>query len=355
MDKSSSNKRILLGMSGGTDSSVSALLMQKSGLEVIGATFVFSELEKQNQKNIKDAKQLAEALNIKHHVIDLHAEFKEKIIKRFIQEYSEGKTPFPCAFCNPELKFKNLKQLAAQYKCDFIATGHYAIVAEDGGKKYISKGTDPEKDQSFFLWGLNEEIINSLILPLGKLYKTQVRKMASEHGLSDYLAEKKDSTGICFIEGNNYRKYLNDKGITAVEGNFVNRTGAVLGKHNGIINYTIGQRRGLGINLNKPVFVSEIRAAKNEIVLDEFNALFKTKIWIKNIHFVHFESIKHNVKYIVKIRYRLQETQCKINILDGNHAEIHLMEPVAMVANGQTAVIYKDNRVIGGGFIERSE
>jgi tRNA-specific 2-thiouridylase len=346
-------ERVLLGMSSGIDSSVAAILLKNKGFDVVGITFVFSELETENQNMINSAHKLAASLNIEHHVIDLREEFHKKVISYFKQEYINGQTPFPCAVCNPEVKFKNLIHYADQYNCQYISTGHYVQIAEEEGVKYISKGVDNEKDQSFFLWGLEKSVVNRLIFPLGKYMKFQVREIAKINGFS-YLTKKKESLGICFIEDNNYRNYLKNSNIIPKSGNFITPKGEILGRHNGYINFTIGQRRGLGINLNKPLFVSEIRPVTNEVVLAEFNELGKTKIYIQSYHFIHKGRINTDKDYIVKIRYRLQENHCNIRILNESLIEISLKEPVFMVAKGQTAVIYNDERVIGGGFIADS-
>jgi tRNA-specific 2-thiouridylase len=343
-------KRVLLGMSSGIDSSVSAILLKKSGFEVIGITFIFSEIEYQNSEMMHSVKTLSEKLNIEHHVVDLRKEFQKEVISYFEQEYINGRTPFPCAVCNPRVKFKNLKYYANLLDCDFISSGHYVQVVEKEGFKYISKGIDKEKDQAFFLWGLPSDIVNRLIFPLGKFTKEKVRKIAKENGFHS-LTKKKESLGICFIEDNDYRNYLKSRGFEERKGNFVDLNGEILGNHKGYFNYTIGQRHGLGLNLNTPKFVSEIRPAKNEVVLADFKALEKSTIFIDNCHFFHPNKLDIKKKYIVKIRYRLQENSCIIRFLNDNQVRIELDEPVPMVAKGQTAVLFDNNRVVGGGFI----
>lgn len=347
-------KRVLLGMSGGIDSSVAAILLQEQGYEVIGITFLFSGDEDANKNMLDDAKKLAVTLNIKHITSDIRVEFRETVIAEFIAQYKKGKTPFPCAICNPQLKFFYLEKYAKDEKCDFIATGHYAQIKLFNGKKYIFEGVDPDKDQSFFLWGLNKDLVSKLIFPLGGYTKLKIRSIAKERGFVR-LSEKKDSLGICFIEGNNYREFLKNEGLISEPGNFVNDKGVVLGKHNGITNYTIGQRRGLGINLNFPVFVSEIRLDANEIVLGKYEDLYRSKIVIYNYQFVDNKDIKSDLMYNVKIRYRLQLTPCRIDILNESRAVVELLNSEAMIANGQTAVFYDGDRLLGGGFIESSE
>lgn len=348
------NPRVLLGMSGGIDSSVAAMLLLDQGYEVVGVTFLFSDHKSSNKETINSAKELANKLNIKHIVVDLRTTFRNTIIKYFIEQYKSGLTPFPCALCNPKVKFFYLEKIAEQENCHFISTGHYVQIKHFNGVPFIREGIDKEKDQSFFLWGLNKELLSKLIFPLGAYSKVQIRAMAKERGFVK-LSEKKDSLGICFIEGNDYRKYLENEGVFSKPGNFVDADGNILGKHNGIINYTIGQRRGLGINLNYPVFVAEIRLDANEIVLGKYEDLYRSKLIIKNYQYIDIEEIKSYVTCQVKVRYRLQLTPCKINILNEHRAEVELLNSEAMIANGQTAVFYDGERLIGGGFIESSE
>ncbi|MCY1721878.1 tRNA 2-thiouridine(34) synthase MnmA [Prolixibacteraceae bacterium Z1-6] len=348
------NNRVLLGMSGGIDSSVSAMVLQDQGYEVIGITFLFSGTDEQNHHFLDDAKQLALHLKIKHISVDLRNEFEKVVIRYFVDEYLKGHTPFPCAYCNPILKFRYLNEYAEKENCGFIATGHYVKTGFYNGKKYLFQGADPEKDQSFFLWGLERKIIDKLVFPLGEYQKTDIRKLAGERGFIS-LSNKKDSLGICFIEGNDYRQFLEKEDIKSQPGNFVDQNGVVLGQHSGITNYTIGQRRGLGINLNFPLFVAEIRPDYNEIVLAKYDDLYRSKIIIKNHYILDKEIVNSGIDLIVKVRYRLQETPCRLNILNETRAEVELLKPEAMIAPGQTAVFYDQERLVGGGFIESAE
>ncbi len=346
--------RVLLGMSGGVDSSVSAFLLQEMGYEVVGVSFLFYGEEADFKDGFTDAKMLADQLNIRHFIVDLRSEFRNTVIDYFIDEYKAGKTPFPCAWCNPQMKFKALLQYAEFEKCDWIATGHYAQVKHYHNRKFIFEGVDPDKDQSFFLWGLNSSVLNKLILPLGSYTKSEIRNLAAEKGFKK-LSGKKDSLGICFTPKGDYRAFLKNEGIFSEPGNFVNTKGEILGKHSGIINYTVGQRRGLGVNLNFPVFVAEIRVDNNEIVLAEYSSLYRTKVFINNTQFTDIQEINPLKIYNVKIRYRLQLTPCNLHILEEGRAEVGLLKPEAMISAGQTAVFYDGERLIGGGFIESSE
>ncbi|MGM0620072.1 MAG: tRNA 2-thiouridine(34) synthase MnmA [Bacteroidota bacterium] len=349
------NNKVLLGMSGGVDSSVAAMILQEKGFEVIGITFLFSgnSAIEHHPISIK-AKRLAQELGINHYTIDLRNDFKDLIISYFVDSYKHGNTPFPCAVCNPQVKFHNLKKYADKYSCDYISTGHYVNIVENNGVKYISTGKNNEKDQSFFLWGLSKNMIQRLMFPLGNMFKDDVRKYAENKGFK-CISGQNESMGICFIEGSDYRKYLAEFGLKSEPGYFINKKGEVLGKHKGIFHYTIGQRRGLGIHLNKPVFVQELRPKTNEVVLADFGELYRSVLYLQNTHFVNVAALSIEKIYTVKIRYRLQETPCRIRILPQEKAVVELQEPVAMVANGQTAVIYDEDRLIGGGFISGSD
>ena len=346
--------RVLLGLSSGIDSSVTATILKNKGLDVIGVTFIFSDIEKESVQVKESLHHIIKKLDIEHFFVDLRKEFDEIVISYFLSEYRFGRTPFPCAVCNPQIKFANLIKLAKKLNCKYISTGHYAQIIEYKNFRYIKKAIDKEKDQSFFLWGLRQDVLHRLIFPLGRITKNEVRKLAKKNGL-DSLIEKEESRGVCFIQGNNYRNFFKQKGLNLSSGKFIDKNGKILGEHSGITDYTIGQRRGLGLQCSTPQFVSDIRPSTNEIVLSDFNNLFKTKIIIEGYHFNSPESIDKQKFYVVKIRYRLQENTCRINIKNGKLAIIELLEPVAMVANGQTAVLYDKNKVIGGGFIQNSE
>ncbi len=346
--------RVLLGMSGGIDSSVAAMLLIEQGFEIVGITFLFSDVNNSNETTVNDAKQLAEKLKIKHIVVDLRVLFKDTVIAYFKGEYIAGRTPFPCAYCNPKVKFAQLQKYAEIENCDFIATGHYVQIKSYRGKKYIFRGKDNDKDQSFFLWGLSQKLIEKLIFPLGNYDKQTVKKLAKEKGFLS-LANKKESLGICFIEGNNYRKFLKSEGINSKPGLFIDTKGNVLGKHKGITNYTIGQRRGLGLHLNYPVFVAKFLLNENKIVLGNYAELYKNRLIIKDYQILDNELVSSGAELIVRVRYRLQETPCNLNILSNQRAEVVLLKSEAMIANGQTAVFYDGDRLVGGGFIESSE
>lgn len=340
-------------MSGGVDSSMAALLLKDKGYDVTGITFVFSGDNASGHHFVEEAKILAGQLHIKHIVVDLRKEFEQVVIQYFKNEYLSGRTPFPCAYCNPRIKFKYLKEFADRENCYYIATGHYVRTGFYNNEKYLFEGKDPDKDQTFFLWGLRREVVDRLIFPLGNYHKHEIRAFAKERGF-DKMAKKKDSLGVCFIPGNDYRKFLNENGIKSKPGNFVYHNGGILGRHKGITNYTIGQRHGLGLNLNFPVFVSEIRLDENEIVLSKYDDLYRNSIIIKEYYFIDSQVYKTNKPLTVKVRYRLQETPCNLHILNETRAEVRLLKSEAMISPGQTAVFYDGERLVGGGFIESS-
>jgi tRNA-specific 2-thiouridylase len=344
-------QRILLGMSGGTDSSVAAILLMEQGYEVVGITFRFWE-EGEN-KHLEDAQRLAKQLGIEHVTFDALDIFKQKVVGYFVDEYLSGRTPFPCAKCNNELKWKLILQEADRLGCEKVAMGHYTRIVEKDGRFFISEGFDPDKDQSFFLWGLTQKQLARIIFPLGEFRKTDVRKMAADRGFK-YVSEKKDSLGACFCSGD-YRPFLKRQLINPNKliypGNFIDESGQILGTHEGFPLYTVGQRRGL-IHLNRKVFVKEILPATNEVVLAPLANMYKTKFFVRDYNLVDKDLFSSEFDTICRIRYRKQNTLSRIVIIDDNHLKVELAEPLESIAPGQTAVFYRDGKVLGGGFIE---
>ena len=337
-------------MSGGTDSSVSAILLLEQGYEVIGITFRFWE-EGEN-KHLDDAKQLAAQLGIQHITYDALALFKGTVVKYFVDEYLVGRTPFPCVKCNNELKWKLIIDEADRLGCDKVAMGHYVNIIEENNHYFIAEGADPDKDQSFFLWGLTQAQLSRIIFPLGKLRKTEVREMAAKRGYHK-VSEKKDSLGACFCAGD-YRPFLKkqlaepDKYI--FPGNFVDEEGHILGQHQGFPLYTVGQRRGL-MHLNRKVFVKEIRPTTNEVVLAPSSQIYLSDFFIRDVNVVDKNLFTDAFDINCRIRYRKQNTLCKVIFLSDNTAKVQLAEPLDAIAPGQTAVFYSDGKVLGGGFI----
>jgi len=344
-------QRILLGMSGGTDSSVAAILLLEQGYEVVGITFRFWE-EGENF-HLQDAIRLAVQLGIQHVTYDALDVFRENVVQYFIDEYLAGRTPFPCVKCNNELKWKLILEEADRLGCDKVAMGHYVNIIQENNHYFVAEGKDPDKDQSFFLWGLTQEQLSRIVFPLGQFLKTEVRAMAAERGYKK-VSEKKDSLGACFCSGD-YRPFLKkqlaepDKFI--YPGDFVDEAGKVLGRHDGFPLYTVGQRRGL-IHLNRKVFVREIRPTTNEVVLVPLAAMYKTEFLIRDVNVVDEGLFSDEFDVLCRIRYRKQNTLSRVVFLENRTARVELAEPLESVAPGQTAVFYRDGRILGGGFIE---
>lgn len=349
------NKTVLLGMSGGIDSFVSAILLKNKGYSVTGITFIFSDQQESNThypNYVVEAINLANSIQIEHKIIDLRKEFQEQIIAYFKNEYLAGRTPNPCVKCNHLLKWKTLNQEAKLLKIDYISTGHYAKIEQANGFFYIAKGADEEKEQSFFLWGLQQEILKKTLLPLGEYSKEEVKKIAFENGF-EYRNKNKESIGICFTKEKNYRIFLNEllekENKKIAKGKFINSAGNLLGEHSGYPFYTVGQRRGLGLTANKALYVTQIKPLSNTIVLGSRDELYKTDMLVENYYFQNIKDIENKV--ITKIRYRKQAALSRIEIVDKKHLKVHFMPREWSIAPGQTAAFYIGNRLIGGGFI----
>lgn len=371
------NKRVLLGMSGGTDSSVAAMRLLEAGYEVIGVTFRFYELNGSTEY-LEDARNLAERLGIRHITYDAREIFAWQIIEYFVQEYLAGRTPVPCTLCNNYLKWPLLAKIADEMGIFYIATGHYAQNIQLNETFYITYAADSDKDQTFFLWGLKQDILNRMLLPMGDITKAEARAWAAEHGFRK-VATKKDSIGVCFCPMD-YRTFLKDwlvrNGQMSVSnseasinnsqtsgsdkqtwsdrirrGRFVDEKGNFIAWHEGYPFYTIGQRRGLGIHLNRPVFVKEIDPEKNEVMLASLSSLEKTEMWLKDWNLVNQERTLDRSDIIVKIRYRKQENHGTITVTSDHLLHVQLHEPLTAIAPGQAAAFYGDGLLLGGGII----
>ena len=371
------NKRVLLGMSGGTDSSVAAMRLLEAGYEVIGVTFRFYELNGSTEY-LEDARNLAERLGIRHITYDAREIFAQQIIEYFVQEYLAGRTPVPCTLCNNYLKWPLLAKIADEMGIFYIATGHYAQNIQLNETFYITYAADSDKDQTFFLWGLKQDILNRMLLPMGDITKAEARAWAAEHGFRK-VATKKDSIGVCFCPMD-YRTFLKDwlvrNGQMLVSnseasinnsqtsgsdkqtwsdrirrGRFVDEKGNFIAWHEGYPFYTIGQRRGLGIHLNRPVFVKEIDPENNEVMLASLSSLEKTEMWLKDWNLVNQERTLGRSDIIVKIRYRKQENHGTITGTSDQLLHVQLHEPLPAIAPGQAAAFYGDGLLLGGGII----
>lgn len=334
-------KRVLIGMSGGVDSSVAAYLLKKEGYEVIGLTM--SLFPSNNETSIEDAKIVCSKLNIKHYVFDFSKEFNNKVIKNFIKCYQNAQTPNPCIECNKYLKFGLMWQKAQELNCDYIATGHYAAIKDNKLCRI-----DSPKDQSYFLYKIDKNILPHILFPLNKyINKDEIRKIAEEQNLCVY--NKKDSQDICFIPHNDYSSFL-EQNLDNLpnKGDFIYH-GKVIGQHKGLIYYTIGQRKGLGISYLHPLYVISLNKENNQVILGDEEELY-TKI--VNITDINILVDKLPSKAQAKIRYKSKLTSCNIEIIDNNNLRIIFDEPVKSVTPGQSLVLYDNDIVLGGGIIK---
>ena len=333
-------------MSGGTDSSVAALLLQDAGYEVVGVTFRFYEKDGCTEY-LDDARDLCRRLGIQHIVSDQRELFQSTIIDYFVREYMAGHTPVPCTLCNNYLKWPLLRQLADEMGIYHLATGHYVQKQKIEGHWHIINGADEEKNQSFFLWGLPQDILERMVLPMGSLTKQRVREIAEERGFLK-AATKKDSLGVCFCPMD-YRTFLrNNVSPERIQrGKFVDAEGNFIAMHEGYPFYTIGQRRGLGIDLNQAVFVKEILPAENKVVLGDLRSLVRLQDW----NIINPSQLLGRDDVVVKIRYRKQENRCTVTLSPDNTLHVQLHEPLTAIAPGQAAAFYRGDVVLGGGII----
>jgi len=359
----SKKKRVLLGMSGGVDSSVAAILLQKEGYEVIGATFrswdAISDTCMDNKKgccsieSMMEAKNLADKLGIEHHFLDYRNLFKNTVIKNFVDEYLHGRTPNPCAVCNRIIKWGEMIQVAEKLNCDLLATGHYANLEYQNNRFFISKGSDISKDQSYFLWQLGQRALSKTIFPLGKFNKSEIRNIAKQYGF-DKLAHKNDSQELCFVPNNDYRKFLkeNEPSIAHIgNGDFVSVDGKYLGKHAGYYHFTIGQRKGLGIALGYPAFVVKIDAKNNIVTLGRKNDLLQSECTLSNWNLMKYDKWKERKTLETKIRYRSKPIKSYVYFVN-EKIKIIFDEPTYAITPGQNAVFYEGQTVVGGGIID---
>lgn len=337
-------------MSGGTDSSVAALLLKDAGYDVTGVTFRFYEKDGQTEY-LDDARELCRRIEIPHLVYDAREMFQKTIVHYFIDEYMAGHTPVPCTLCNNYLKWPLLARLADEQGIYHIATGHYVQRTTAGGLHYITQGVDVDKDQSFFLWGLPQDILERMILPMGGMTKVQVRQLAEERGFLK-AARKKDSIGVCFCPMD-YRTFLrNHVPETCIRpGKFYDEKGNYIAKHEGYPFYTIGQRRGLGIDLNRAVFVKEIIPEENKVILGDLKSLERTEMRLKDWNIVAPEVLLDRDDVIVKIRYRKQANRCTVSLMPDQTLLVKLHDPLTAIASGQAAAFYRGDKVLGGGII----
>jgi len=363
----SSKGKVLVAMSGGIDSTVTALMLHNEGYEVIGITMKTWDYATSNASSketgccnidsFNDARQAAVDNGFPHFILDIREEFGDFVIENFVEEYLAGRTPNPCVMCNTHIKWRALLKRANALGCQWIATGHYAEVRQHTNGRYvISKGLDETKDQSYVLWGLDQELLSRTIMPLGKYRKTAIRQMAMDMGYPE-LAKKSESYEICFVPDNDYRGFLKRR-VEGLEervdgGWFVDKTGKKLGQHKGYPFYTIGQRKGLEIALGRPAYVTSIDPETNTVVLGEEGDLDQNEVQVIKINWVKYDGITDGMEAFTKIRYKDKGALGSLYIND-NGLNIRFHEPVKGIAPGQSAVFYEGNDVIGGGIIQKS-
>lgn len=353
------NKRVLLGMSGGIDSSVTAALLKKRGYDVIGITMqlVPKETEKQsaccNLSSINDAKRVANQLNIPHYTINIRDDFKHHVIDYFVNEYMIGRTPNPCVECNRHIKFDALLEKAKDLDAAYVATGHYCKITYSSKYKryFLNKAKDLHKDQSYFLYMLTQDQLSRTLFPLGNYLKSEIRQMARDFNL--ITAEKQESQDICFVTKNSYKEFI-EKQIekeSIKPGNIVDINGTVLGTHNGLYKYTIGQRKGLNISSNYPLYVVEINKEKNQIIVGNKDILASNEFKLEHLHIINPSLASNKKKYSIKVRYQMIPFKGYIHNFSSNQATLKSITPIKFITPGQSCVIYDDQKVIGGGII----
>lgn len=341
-------EKVLVGMSGGVDSSVCALLLREKGYDIAGVTLTLCD--KDYTSDISDAKAVCNKLGISHTVIDLRKEFKDYVISDFISQYKMGNTPNPCIVCNKHIKFGLMIEKAKELGFDKIATGHYAKIVQENGRFLLLRGEDKSKDQSYVLYNLNQEQLEHTLFPLGEISKTVARSKADNNGLIN--ADRPDSQDICFVPDGDYASFIErTDGFIAKEGDYVDINGNVLGKHKGVIRYTLGQRKGLGIALGKHAFVIDKNPETNRVVLGDEEHLFKKQVYTENNNFIPFDELKSEMEVTAKLRYRHMEQPAVIYPYKEG-VMIEFKEPQRAPSPGQSAVFYDNDIVIGGGIIK---
>lgn len=355
----------MVAMSGGVDSSVAAVMLHEQGYEVIGLTMKTWDYASSGGSSketgccsldsINDARALAVSYGFPHYILDIRNEFGDFVIDNFVEEYLAGRTPNPCVLCNTHIKWEALLKRADKLDCEFIATGHYANIRQlaESGRYVVSKGKDVHKDQSYVLWGVSQENLARTQFPLGGFTKAEIRQLAAEMGQLE-LANKSESYEICFVPENDYRSFLRHRVDDIDErigpGNFVLTDGTVVGQHQGYPYYTVGQRKGLGIALGRPVFVTRIMPESNTVMLGEEHELHRQEAYVRNVNLVKYETVDQPLEAVTKIRYKDAGMSSTI-VQEGENMRVDFHHAVKGIAPGQSAVFYEGDDLLGGGFL----
>lgn len=357
-------KRVVVGMSGGVDSSVAAFLLKEKGYDVIGVTMqIWQDKDKEEYEReggccslsaVEDARRVCSKIDIPFYVMNFKQIFEKMVIDYFVEEYISGRTPNPCIACNKYIKFDALLERSKALEADYVATGHYArVMYDEGFKRYvIKKSATPQKDQTYALYNLTQYQLKHILMPLGDYNKEQVREIASKLDL--VTADKAESQEICFVEDNDYGRFISDRlGTKGETGYFVDTKGRRLGTHKGIIHYTVGQRKGLGIAFGKPMYVVEIIPDQNLVVLGDETEVFRKELTASELNLIAYEDIKEPIKVKAKIRYSARESEALVIPLENNRVKVVFEEPQRAITPGQAVVFYQGDVLVGGGTIER--
>lgn len=354
-------KKVVVGMSGGVDSSVAAYLLKEQGYDVIGVIMQVWQEDKEFEEReggccslsaVGDARRVADKLDIPFYVMNFKELFKKNVIDYFIDEYVEGRTPNPCIACNKFIKFDAFLNKARALGAEYVATGHYASIIKENDRYVLKRSTDDKKDQTYALYNLTQFQLSHTLMPCGEYPKEKIREIAKEIGL--LVHDKRDSEEICFIPDNNHGKFIEKQLPGKIkEGNYVDKNGNILGKHKGIVYYTIGQRKGLGIAFGMPVFVTDINPLTNEVVLGSEEDIFKTELIATDLNFMPFDTLENNMRVKCKIRYSAKPSLATIIPIDNGKVRVIFDEKQRAITKGQSVVFYDDEIVVGGGIIEK--